>query len=287
MRGVRGAPGANVLNVYVSPTTPFALAVDGGSNPAAVLNVIETTGTAVVRNGPAGFGAGTAQALFSGGTASAVSYVNIGGVTLSPDAGHSFIQQLYHQILHRTGSPGEINFWFGMLQATGDGAAVARGIINSAEARTGLVVGWFQYYYGRNPLPGEVQPWVTLLVQGSPEEQVLASFLGAPEYYARAGLRDDVFIQLLYQQIIGRPASAWELGFWEQALGTPAGRGGVAFLLLNSAEHRAAVVQADYNAVLRRNARATEVQFWALSGLDFTGIVAAMAASPEFINSTT
>src|SRR5207237_417792 len=159
---------------------------------------------------------------------------------------------LYLEFLHRMGSPDEIEFWAGMLEATGDMVGVARAIINAPEARAPEVVGWFQYYLGRNPLPGEAEEWVGLFQQRLSEEDVLSSLLQSAGYYARAGFNDSNFIQLAYQQIVGRPPSATEVLYWTGTLRSQVGRGGLVRLLLNSAEHRSGVVLQDYQTVLGR-----------------------------------
>jgi hypothetical protein len=76
-----------------------------------------------------------------------------------------------------------------------------------------LVDYWYRTYLGR---PGDqgMTTWVDQLNQGAPPDAVLAGILGSPEYYARAGSTPEGFISRLYADILKRPATSSELGYW-------------------------------------------------------------------------
>jgi hypothetical protein len=143
---------------------------------------------------------------------SSVFYANFPMVTSNVDNDHGYIQALYHHILRRTGSPGEINQWVGLLQSQGR-LAVVSALEHSPEARARLVEGWFLRFLGRPAGPGETQPYVSMLLAGASEEVVLGTLLGSPGYFRTAEFRASE-VQYDYAHLLGRAPSLAERNGW-------------------------------------------------------------------------
>ena len=131
--------------------------------------------------------------------------------------------------------------------------------------------------------------WTVFIQHGGTAEQVMANFLSSPEYYDHATALsgspnpDANFIQTMYLQLLGRPASGSDISSWLGKL--PAlGRNGVAAAVLGSPEARTDQVLQFYITLLHRTSRpgAGELAFWVNSSLDFLGMEVQFAASQEF-----
>jgi hypothetical protein len=199
-----------------------------------------------------------------------------------------FVQALYLGALGRVGSRPELDGWASNLTAPGGAQAlVASGIERSPEARGHLVRTWYQTYLGRTPQNDEELRWVTSLLQGESEENVLGSILSSPEFYNRAqslvirGTGDERYVQALYQVLLNRPGSALEVAGWVNAL-PMLGLGGVASGILSAREFRSDLIEAIYNALMHRPSDAPGLSGWLSSGLDATALRVAFEAGPEF-----
>jgi virginiamycin B lyase len=193
------------------------------------------------------------------------------------DANHSFVQALYRDALGRTAAPGELDSWVSLLVQSGT-SAVVNGVEHSLEGRTHLVKGWYLQYLGRPALNGEEQSFVQLLASGATEEQVQSIILGSTEYFNHAPQVPGVgggpatgqtFVQALYLQLLGRPASSTDVSAWLSAIPT-LGLGGVALTFLGTVEYRSDVVRSYYSLLLHRDTAPSqaEVAAWVFSGLD-------------------
>jgi hypothetical protein len=79
----------------------------------------------------------------------------------------------------------------------------------SQDRATALVTDWYNRYLGRYPDLGAAG-WVEELRRGRSPQQVLSAILGSDEYYTRAGRTPEGFLQLLFQDVVGRPPSRRE-----------------------------------------------------------------------------
>jgi hypothetical protein len=206
------------------------------------------------------------------------------------DANHAFVQALYHDALGRSANSAELDFWVSALVQSGS-AAVVNGIEHSPEGRTHLVRGWYLQFLGRAALNGEEQGFVQLLVNGSTEEQVLSFILGSSEYFNHAPLvpgvgggsaTNQTFVKALYLQLLNRPAGDNEVSAWVSAIPSM-GRGGVALIILGTAEHRSVVVGTYYTLLLHRDTPpARDVAGWINSSLDLGRIRLTFESTLEF-----
>ena len=80
-----------------------------------------------------------------------------------------------------------------------------------------MVDSWYRAYLGRTVLKDPAGAgWVNLLQQGSSPAAVLSGILASAEYYNHVGGTLPAFIQAVYSQVVGRPATPAELNFWMQ-----------------------------------------------------------------------
>lgn len=145
------------------------------------------------------------------------------------------IQSIIQDVLQRAAKPGEAETWNALLnsnQLSLDGIADA--IVNSAEATTTVdpVIRLFQGVYGRVPDKGGLDYWVDvyrdLKVNDNPNTPTVNEALVAlarpfvdpaltPEFATRYGTNPDgnAYVSALYFNVLGRPADAPGLQYWE------------------------------------------------------------------------
>lgn len=174
------------------------------------------------------------------------------------DAG--FVDTLYQNVLGRAPDAGGSAYWTGQLASGAqDRADVLVGFSESAEnkARTaavleagvwvptpeaGQVARVFYATLGRAPDAAGLDYWTGLLRDGaaSLRDEALG-FMASPEFTGRYGaVSDERFVDLLYQNVLGRPADAGGLDYWVPLLASRTlDRGAVVLGFSESAENKA------------------------------------------------
>jgi hypothetical protein len=98
---------------------------------------------------------------------------------------------------------------------------VALGFAASPEREGQRVRGNYQTYLGRDPADAEVDAWVNAFVGGVSNEDMVAGFVGSPEYFANPQKGQDDWARWIseaYQDVLARPAGASEIATWLQFL---------------------------------------------------------------------
>jgi hypothetical protein len=180
----------------------------------------------------------------------------------------------------------------GLAQAAADtrlGAAEA--VQEAATEFVRLVRGFYERFLGRPAVNGEESGWVSMLLGGQTEEQVLSAFLSTEEFGRRAAemaasvTPDEAFIAGLYALLLLRVAADEELTGWLTALPT-LGRRGVALALLRSVEYRRRQVESFYRELLQRDGDAEEIAGWAATPFDLQKVRGYFLSRPDlFANS--
>lgn len=173
------------------------------------------------------------------------------------DAG--FVTTMYQNVLGRAPDAEGLGYWAGQLAAGAqDRADVLVGFSESAEnkARTaalfdrgvwvpaleaGGVARVFYATLGRAPDAAGLEYWTGLLRGGTLALRDIAlGFMAAPEFTARYGaVSDERFVDLLYQNVLGRPADADGMGYWVPLLAARTlDRGAVVLGFSESAENK-------------------------------------------------
>jgi hypothetical protein len=153
----------------------------------------------------------------------------------------TFVTQLYQNVLFRTPSAGEVNYWVGRLDFNEvTQAQVAQTFITSAEAQgnPAAVIRLYQSYFGRVPALNEVAFHVNnIRSNGATLTTIAQQFSEAQEFTTRfpAGT-NDAFVTNLYQNVLGRTPSSTEISYYNARLAAGESRGSVALSFNQSPE---------------------------------------------------
>jgi hypothetical protein len=285
--------GAQVVGLTAGPDGNVWFTENGAARVAVALNVPDPNRAAIVRQYRTSLArVPSAAEIHFWETEFFRNGLNPVGAAIrgSPEAQTRPIQLLYTQELKRLANDAELNFWLGQLQTRGR-TVVATGIETSAEARTQLVRGWYFTYLDRAPLFGEEQSFVSQLLGGTPELQVLSQLLGSTEYINRAPVivgqggisNPPSYVTALFQQLLGRSPTGDELQARLNQLATQSPVA-VAQDLLFSAEYRRRVTTGYYGTLLLRTTAPTapEVENWVRATTDPLRIRIGLESSNEF-----
>ncbi len=161
-------------------------------------------------------------------------------VTLGPWTGSTpnaiYVRNLYKLLLNRV-PEGGAQFWINALNNGMAPAAVVQAIEGSKEYLTDIMTALYQHYLHRAPEGPGLQNWVSALQGGATIETVTASILASPEYFAGHGGANPGFVHGLYQDVLGRTASAGEVQIWVTNLNKGETRAQVALTFLTSNEY--------------------------------------------------
>ena len=171
----------------------------------------------------------------------------------------AFVRQIYQNVLGREPDAGGLTFWSGGINGgVFSRAAALAGISDSTEnrtltaARTAAGV-WVpdqqavqvaRLYYAtlnRAPDAGGLGFWTSALKAGTPLQQQADAFTQSAEFLGRYGtLTNSAFVNLVYNNVLGRPGEASGQAFWTNVLNSGSGtRAGVVIGFSESAENQA------------------------------------------------
>jgi hypothetical protein len=172
----------------------------------------------------------------------------------------SFVTDLFHDVLNRSATAGELNQWTAALYAgTVSQQQVATAFWLSPEHRGIEVDGYYQTFLHRTSDPAGRAGWVNAFLSGADEASVISGFLTSGEYLA-AHASNASFVKGLYTDLLGRTPSATEELGWEQALQSGTTRGAMAGAFVNSPEEDLRVVDLLYQDLLLRSPSMQEEQ---------------------------
>lgn len=192
-----------------------------------------------------------------------------GGAILASSSGqyHSalndqrFVNQLYLDLLGRRPSGSE---WNAAETALGSGAttqSIAQGVTGTPEYHEDVVKGLYESLLRRSPSGGEEGGFVSLLNSGGSVAQVRSSIASSSEYfYSECGGDFSQYINLIFQDVIGRAPSVDELATYVTALNDlSTTRASVAQNLVMSVPGQGHWVQGSYQHLLHRAPTADEL----------------------------
>jgi ELWxxDGT repeat protein len=274
------APG--VLTNASSPSglTLSAVLVSGPSNGSLTLNA-DGSFTYTPNAGFLGQDSFTYQA-----TDGVSSSLLTATVTLSSQQ-YVWVENLYTYVLSRAAgsvSDSEIMYWVNQLAAGESRAAIASSFVNSTEARTNLIVGYFVSYLDRAPDAGALAAFLTAMNNGVTAPQIQAEILSSNEYFLRGGSYSG-FVVNLYANLLSRTPSTAESSYWVGLLNAGVARSTVVNGILTSQEYYVDVIQLEYQTYLHRSADSAAVAFWVAqfqAGVTPQQMETVLVASPEF-----
>ncbi len=153
----------------------------------------------------------------------------------------------------------------------------------------------YRAYFRRDPDAPGLEYWVGERAKGVSIDDVSNAFAGSAEFATIYGaLGNDGFVDLVYQNVLGRGGDASGRSFWIEQLDSGMSRGRVMVGFSDSAEFRsqvAPVIQSWdrlgpiarlYQAYFRRLPDSGGLQYWTSTGMPLAQISQAFADSPEF-----
>ena len=168
-----------------------------------------------------------------------------------------FVELVYQNVLGRAGEPGGVAYWTAQLDAGASRGAVMIGFSESNEyvVRTGTVmpqpslctprfvsdsvVRLYQAYMLRQPDASGERHWIGEYAAGRLTlEAISQAFASSSEFRARYGtLSNRQFVELVYQNVLGRAGEPGGVAYWTAQLDAGASRGAVMIGFSESNEH--------------------------------------------------
>lgn len=170
-----------------------------------------------------------------------------------------WLRRFYLDVLGRDGDPhNELSSWLALLQSGQTHASVASQILASNEPYTNLVTQLYQGLLGRAPdAPGAGFMLGDLQTHGQ-SARVVADIIGSSEYFNLHGADNTKWVQSIYQNVLGRPATDTEVQTVLASLSGGTSRADVATQFTTSAAYQQNFVRQQYNFYLRRSPMTTE-----------------------------
>jgi Domain of unknown function (DUF4214)/RTX calcium-binding nonapeptide repeat (4 copies) len=169
----------------------------------------------------------------------------------------AFVDQLYLNVLGRTGDPGGRDYWVGVLNRgeasradvlaafsesaenkAGTAALVQNGIWDRSDAAA-EVARLYDTVFGRRPDTAGLVAWKDVLESGTATlGQVAGAFVESAEFRATyGGLTNRQFAEALYQNTLDRPADQAGSDYWTGQLNAGLARSAVVLAFSESQEH--------------------------------------------------
>ncbi|MEP1766920.1 MAG: DUF4214 domain-containing protein [Sulfitobacter sp.] len=158
-----------------------------------------------------------------------------------------FVELLYQNVLGRAADAGGLQNWLDAMDAGTSRAGVVQGFSQAAEFQASTAQAsaafamsqseavWTDEIYrvyratlDRNPDQGGFLNWAELMGSGSELDTMIEGFVNSTEFQNTYGSLDDTgFVELLYQNVLGRAADAGGLQNWLDAMDAGTSRAGV------------------------------------------------------------
>ncbi len=167
-------------------------------------------------------------------------------------ANEDWLRYAYADLLGREADDAGIDFWVGRLAAGGNRSrvAVARQFVYSPEGSSGEVERGFQTILGRTPDAGGAAFWSGFLME-NPVVTLRAALYSSNEVFDRSG-SSEAWIELVYQDLLGRAPEADGAAFWEGQIDAGVNRYVLVDFVYTSDEALGRRVDSYYDEVLGR-----------------------------------
>jgi len=182
-----------------------------------------------------------------------------GGAETPGSVEMQFADDLFAKLLGRSG---DVSFFLNEVDSGVPFSMVIDQILTSPEYHGDQIAADYTMYLHRAPDATGATFWQSALDSGLPETDLAADLLGSSEYAALHGGTPSGFVAGIYVDVLGRPASAADIAFWDSRLADGETSAGVATDILNSPEHRATVIDGFYHDYLGRAADPGGLAYW-------------------------
>ncbi len=126
-----------------------------------------------------------------------------------------WVDGMYRDLLHRESDDSGHSFWVHQLDAGAQPAAVAYGFAASQERETQRIADDYYRLLNRGPDSDGLAYWTNRFLQGTSNEDLVASFVGSDEYFAGRSFGDPrEFIVQAYYDILNRAPSQQDVDGW-------------------------------------------------------------------------
>jgi hypothetical protein len=198
----------------------------------------------------------------------------------------AYVNSLYLNLLHRSGSPQDVAFWVNVLNTTGSPALVADGFVSSFEFQSNIVRFNYQALLHRVASAPEVTFWVSELQLGLSEDQMEAAFLASDEFFVQNGSNGISWLAAANNAVLGQGLSMNVLLSMGPAMASPFARSQFALALVTSSAAHSRVVSTDYQILLLRLPDPAGLANWTNlldAGVNPSQVLVGIVSSPEYI----
>jgi hypothetical protein len=197
---------------------------------------------------------------------------------------------LYLDLLQRPADQGGLGYWSSLLDQGAPRSVVAQQITHSPEYFATIIRPAYRKFLGRQADDAGLAYWVNRMVNGLTDQQLEAGFIGSAEYYTHTGGTNQLWVEAMYQDLLGRRPDAAGESYWLAQLAAGADRATVAYGFAASIEREGQLVQQDYQKYLHRTASPSEVAYWVntfTQGFTNEDIVTGFVSSDEYYRAHT
>jgi hypothetical protein len=196
-----------------------------------------------------------------------------------------YVSAVYFDVLQRPVDAVGLTYWSTQLDQGAPRSSVAQQITHSAEYFAIVIRAAYRKFLGRAADDAGLAYWINRMQNGLTDQQLEAGFIGSAEYYTHSGGTNQLWIEAMYHDLLGRsPDAAGEI-YWLQKLAAGADRATVAYGFAASTEREGQLVQQDYLTFLHRTASQSEVAYWVnafTQGLTNEDIITGFVSSEEY-----
>jgi streptogramin lyase len=264
------APGTYTVRVvpYAGSLTTF---------PAGGVQTVTVTG-----------GGNASPGIFGVGPYSSVLPVNVSANpfgTHNPDVQTAEVNGLYRLLFNRAPDPTGLAAAVSYLKNGGSLQSLTAILERTTEYESDVVASYYTNFLHRAGSASEIAAWVNLLQNGYTVEQVAQLFVTSTEFN---GLypTDATYIEALYEDFLGRRASASEITAWQTYVSV-SGRASAAHLFVSGGPTmNAAVVglsAAFWGQILDAATAAYDVYYLSNGLVSLADVATVLASSPQFI----
>lgn len=204
--------------------------------------------------------------------------------SISAAASRSVVRALYQDVLGRQPDASGLEYWTGIVTATGDASRVTAPIVSSRERLTTFVTQVYADALHRAPEAGGLEYWIGYLGSGQGVSALQVSVFASPESLNVLGGGDvRAWVGGMYQALLLRQAAPAEVDYWT-GIAQTYGRGAAVVAIARSDEAGLRRLTGYYQQFLGRDLDPSGAASWlplmAERG-DFT-LPALIGASPEY-----
>jgi len=237
----------------------------------------------------------TASLVLGGAGVSSIALAGTASAT-TPLPVANYVTHLYHNLLNRTPSTLELQYWEGILTggppfASSEGAsatmlAVATDFVTSSEHLSEVVSADYTTYLHRSPDPGGLATWTAALEGTGTDQSVQEQLLASSEYYNGRGASNfDAWLTAVYSDVLNRAVDPGGRTVWDAAHAAGATNLAIVKQIVTSSEAQGYVVAGLYTTLLNRPATSSDLAYWTTqiqTGTTHEKIVAMITSSPEY-----